>query len=91
MLSLPSGNATTTGLRTIASVDRIATCGWLMIAMVSTEPAEPLLLIVKVPPEISSGDSLRFLVRDARSLISRASERKRLSSALRTTGTRRPW
>ena len=28
----------------------IATCGWLMIGIVSTEPAEPLLEIVNVPP-----------------------------------------
>ena len=39
----------------MASVDRIATCGWLMIGIVSTEPAEPLLEIVNVPPLISSG------------------------------------
>ena len=41
----------------MASVERIATCGWLMIAIVSTEPAEPLLEIVNVPPLISSGIS----------------------------------
>lgn len=60
MLSPPDGRVTTTGRRTIASVDRIATCGWLMIGMVSTDPAEPLLEIVKVPPAISSGDNLRL-------------------------------
>ena len=37
----------------------IATCGWLMIAAVSTLPAEPLFEIVNVPPRISSGDSFR--------------------------------
>jgi hypothetical protein len=57
--SAPSGKLTTTGLRTIASVEMMATCGWLMIGIVSTEPAEPLLEIVNVPPWISSGLSLR--------------------------------
>ena len=56
--SSPAGVVATTGLRTIASVDRIATCGWLMIACVSTLPAEPLLEMVNVPPVISSGPEL---------------------------------
>ena len=56
--SPPSGASTTTGLRTIASVDRIATCGWLMIGIVSTEPAEPLLVIVNVPPRDLVGHQL---------------------------------
>ena len=81
--SAPSGSSTATGLRTIASVEMIATCGWLMIGIVSTEPAEPLLEIVNVPPWISSGLSLRVFARLARSLISRAMARKRLVSALR--------
>ena len=67
MLSDPSGKRNATGLRTMASVLMIATCGWLMIAMVKTEPAEPLLEIVNVPPEISSGDNLRLRARVARS------------------------
>ncbi len=46
----------TTGFFEIASVDKIATCGWLITGMVNTEPAEPLFEIVNVPPEISSGD-----------------------------------
>lgn len=90
MLSVPSGNLTATGLRTMASVEMIATCGWLMIAIVSTEPAEPLLLMVNVPPEISSGESLRLRARLARSDTSRAIARSRLPSAPRTTGTSRP-
>ena len=56
----------------MASVEMIATCGWLMIGIVSTEPAEPLLVMVNVPPEISSGLSLRVRARSARSKISRA-------------------
>ena len=63
MPSPPSGRSPTTGLRAIASVDRIATCGWLMIGIVSTLPAEPLLLIVNVPPVISSGLNLRVHAR----------------------------
>ena len=74
----------------IASVERIATCGWLMIGIVSTEPAEPLLEIVNVPPLISSGISFRVLARLARSLISRAMARRRLVSASRITGTMSP-
>ena len=81
MPSPPSAERTTTGLRTIASVDRIATCGWLMIGIVNTLPAEPLLVIVNVPPLISSGLSLRLRARPARSLISRAIARSRLVSA----------
>ena len=68
----------TTGLRTMASVEMIATCGWLMIGIVSTEPAEPLLVSVNVPPVISSGLSLRVRARSARSLISRAMAREPL-------------
>ena len=67
--SPPSVVATTTGLRVMASVDRIATCGWLMIGIVSTEPAEPLLEIVNVPPLISSGISFFVRARPARSLM----------------------
>ena len=72
MASPPSAPTVTTGLRTIASVEMIATCGWLMIGIVSTEPAEPLFEMVNVPPEISSGLSLRVRARLARSEISRA-------------------
>ncbi len=50
----------------------IATCGWLMIGIVSTEPAEPLLVMVNVPPAISSGSSFVRGARSARSLISLA-------------------
>ena len=74
----------------MASVDRIATCGWLMIGIVSTEPAEPLLEIVNVPPEISSGISFFVRARPARSLISRAMAPSRLPSAPRITGTISP-
>ena len=61
-----------------------------MIGIVSTDPAEPLLEIVNVPPEISSGLSLRVRARLARSEISRAMAASRLVSALRMTGASRP-
>ena len=85
--SVPSGNVATTGLRMIASVERIATCGWLMIGNVSTEPADPLFEIVNVPPEISSGQQLlRPWPASARSWISRAMAPSRLPSAPRMIG-----
>ena len=71
--SAPSAVWATTGRRTMASVEMMPTWGWLMIGIVSTDPAEPLLEIVNVPPWISSGLSLRVRARLARSLISRAS------------------
>ena len=74
----------------INKVEMMPTCGWLMIGIVSTDPAEPLLEIVNVPPWISSGLSLRARARFARSLISRARARSRLVSALRITGASRP-
>ena len=61
-----------------------------MIGIVSTDPAEPLLEIVNVPPLISSGLSFVVRARSARSLISRAMARSRLVSASRITGARRP-
>src|SRR3954466_5538361 len=57
MASLPSGRWTTKGRRCTPSVDRIATCGWLMIGNVSAVPNGPGFVIVNVPPVISSGPS----------------------------------
>ena len=88
--SPPSSVSTTTGLRTMASVDRIATCGWLITGIVSTDPAEPLLEMVNVPPLISSGPSFLVRARPARSWISRAIARSRFVSASRMTGTMSP-
>ena len=61
MPSLPSGSSTTTGRRLTPSVDRIATCGWLMIGSVISVPYGPGFVIVNVPPTMSSG--LSFLPR----------------------------
>ena len=79
MPSLPSGRSTTTGRRFTPSVDRIATCGWLMIGNVSSVPNGPGLVIVNVPPTISSGLSFFDRARAARSLISRAIARRRFA------------
>ena len=88
--SPPSVVGTTTGLRVIASVDRIATCGWLITGIVSTDPAEPLLEIVNVPPLISSGINFFVRARLARSLMCSAIALRRRSSASRMTGTMSP-
>src|SRR5690606_40253016 len=53
----PSGCSRTTGFFRTPSVDRIATCGWLMIGAVISVTNEPLLLIVYVPPCRSAGFS----------------------------------
>src|SRR5690606_20700392 len=51
----PSGASITIGFLRTPSVDRIATCGWLMIGAVISVPNEPLFEIVYVPPARSSG------------------------------------
>ena len=50
MASLPSGRSTTTGRRLTPSVERMATCGWLMIGSVIVVPNGPGLVMVNVPP-----------------------------------------
>ena len=58
------GVETTAGFSRIASVERMATCGALMIGAVNVVPKAPLLLIEYVPPARSSGVELasaRFL------------------------------
>ena len=57
--SVPSGAVITTGRRLIPSVERIATCGWLMIGAVMNVPNGPGFVIVNVPPATSSADSFR--------------------------------
>src|ERR1019366_76705 len=71
----PSGAVMTTGRRFTPSVDRIATCGWLMIGAVKKVPNGPGFVIVKVPPTTSSAESLRVRARSASSAIARASPR----------------
>jgi hypothetical protein len=57
MPSDPSGSSTTTGRFLLPSVERIATCGWLMIGAVRNVPNGPGFVIVNVPPAISSAPS----------------------------------
>ena len=90
MASVPSGCDDHGGRRFTPSVDRIATCGWLMIGAVRNVPKGPALVIVKVPPVMSS--ALSFLVR-ARSASSRIRGPCPAGSAPRrrwTTGTISP-
>ena len=72
--SEPSGEVTTTGLRLIPSVERIATWGWAMIGKVKVVPYPPGLVIVNVPPVMSSAESLRELERRGRQPIERCRE-----------------
>jgi len=67
MLSSPDGSLTTTGRRTIASMSRIAICGWLITGVAMTVPYCPGLVIVNVPSRISSGFSSPVRARVARS------------------------
>ena len=48
-MTSPDASLSTTGRFTTAPVPRIATCGWLMIGVSSSEPLLPVLVIVKVP------------------------------------------
>jgi hypothetical protein len=90
MTSSPSGPATTFGSLTIAPVPRMPTCGWLMIGVSNSAPALPMLVIVNVPPESSSGPILLARVRAATSAIFLASPARLRSSAFLMTGTSRP-
>ena len=90
MASVPSGSSTTTGRFLTPSVDTIATWGWLMTGAVMSVPNPPGLVMVNVPPEISSAPSFLVRARLARSAISLAIDRSRLQSASWMTGTMRP-
>ena len=57
----------TTGRLTIASIERIATSGALMMGIDVTDPNQPVLFTVKVPPWMSSSRSLFERARAARS------------------------
>ncbi len=73
-----------------ASVARIATCGWLMIGVLSSVPWLPVFVMVKVPPDNSSGLRLPERARAAMSLIARARPASDRSPALCTTGESSP-
>ena len=70
--SLPSASLITIGRLTIAPVPRIADCGGTKIGVSNSAPTEPVLVMVKVPPDSSSGPILLSRVRLARSAILRA-------------------
>ncbi len=86
MPSEPSGSSMTTGRLRTPSVDKIATCGWLITGTVISVPKPPALVMVKVPPEMSSIVSRLERARDASPDISRAKATSRFSSARWTTG-----
>ena len=73
------------------SVERMATCGWLMIGNWNNVPYCPGLVTVKVPPARSSGARDRLRARVATSTIERATSWMERSSTPRTTGATRPW
>ena len=81
----------TTGRFTTAPGPRIATWGLLMIGVSHSAPTLPRLVIVKVPPESSSGPILLVRVRSATSAIFLASPAMERSPASLTTGVSRPF
>ena len=79
--SWPRSSVIATGRRVMPSVERIATWGWLMIGATNSVPKLPELDSVNVPPTRSSGPSALVRARPARSAMSRAIARRRLSEA----------
>src|SRR4029077_9817913 len=80
----------TTGRLTIASVVRIAACGWLMIGWLAIDPVAPVLLSVIVPPCTSSGFNRLPRARSTRSFKVRTRSVNPSLSASFTTGTISP-
>lgn len=76
-----------TGRLTIDSTWMIAACGWLMMPIDWTEPNDPVLLTVNVPPCISADFNLPVRAFCASSLISRPMPLTDFSSAFLMTGT----
>ena len=76
----------TTGRFTTVPGPRIATWGWLMIGVSQRAPTLPRLVIVKVPPDSSSGPILLARVRPATSAIFFARPDTDRSPASLTTG-----
>ena len=69
----PSDVSMTTGFLRTPSVERIATCGWLMIGAVISVPNVPEFDSVYVPPAKSSGFSRLLRARCAMSAMASAS------------------
>src|SRR6478735_3286209 len=91
MVSPRFGSSMTTGRLTTAPGPRIATCGLLMIGVSHRAPKLPRLVIVKVPPDSSSGPILLVRVRWAKSAIFFARPATDRSPASLTTGVSRPF
>ncbi len=91
MVSPRLGSSMTTGRFTTAPGPRIATCGWLITGVSKSAPTLPRLVIVKVPPDSSSGPILLVRVRSATSAILRARPEIDRSPASLTTGVIRPF
>ncbi len=70
---------------------RMALCGGLRMGVLSMLPNTPPLVMVKVPPVISSMLSLPSRALIASSLIFASISARLMRSALRTTGTIRPF
>ena len=66
-------------------------CGAFKIGVDIKEPNTPPLVMVKVPPDISSNVNLPSRARLPRLPISASMSAIDLESASRTTGTTRPW
>ena len=71
-------------------MQRMPTCGWLMIGVPISEPKTPGLVIVNVPSCTSRGSSRLVRARFARSLSDRVSPVSDRLSALLITGTMSP-
>ena len=70
---------------------RIALCGGLRMGVLSMLPNTPPFVMVKVPPVISSMVSLPSRAFTASSLILASISARLMRSALRITGTMRPF
>lgn len=79
------------GLSKIPCIPRIALCGGLMIGVPIREPNTPPLLIVNVPPSISSTASNPRLALSPKPAMAISISAKFLLSTFRITGTTRPF
>ena len=79
-----------TGRSTMLCMPRIALCGGLMIGVLSMLPNTPPLVMVKVPPVISSILSFASRALIANRLISASISARLILSAFRMIGTINP-
>src|SRR5258708_9035054 len=88
-MASPSAVSMTTGRFLIAPTARMATWGWLMMGVPIRLPKVPTLVIVKVPPWVSSGLSLLWRALSAREFTFLVRPTRLSWYALRITGTMR--